>query len=313
MTTDRQPILGLAAQQFGLFTTNQAAASGLSLRMLQHWSSTGGIVRTDRGVWAVSGAPSTLEQRALGAVLRHASGAALSGSSAAWLWRLPGRRPEPFAVVRTRGDRPASGQRTHSSRCLDPTDLTVRRSIPVTTPVRTIFDLAGRQHRERTRKDLNDLMARGLITLEMLDDSLDRLATRGRTGITVMRELIADARQTGSPAGSNLELVVEDILDQIGFRHMERQVPVYDDAGFIARVDFGDRRRRLAIEVDSDRFHHGLLDRQLDAHKSARMERCDWTVVRITEQEIWHERPALVVRLRRLLWSTTVCTEDGAA
>jgi len=313
MTTDRKPILGLAAQQFGLFSTEQASAGGLSRRMLQQWAQAGGITRMDRGVWAVSGAPATADQRALAAVLRHGSGAALCGTSAAWLWRLPGRWPEPFEVARARGDRPIPSQRSQSSRCFDAVDVTARRGIPVTTPVRTIFDLAGRQHRERTRKDLNDLMGRGLITVEMLDDMLDRLARRGRTGIVVMRELIAEVHEKGSPAGSNLELVVEDLLDMVGFRHMDRQVPVYDRQGFIARVDFGDRSRRLAIEVDSDRFHHGLIDRQLDADKTARLEGCGWTVVRISEREIWWERSDLVARLRKVLWSRTPILGNDAA
>jgi len=313
MTTDRNPILGLAAQQFGLFTTDQAAVHGLSLRTLQQWRDRGGITRLDRGVWGVAGSPHTLDQRALAAVLRHAGDAALCGRSAAWLWRLPSRLPEPFEVAKARGNRFVASQRPHSSRCFDTADVTVRRGIPVTTPVRTIFDLAGRQHRERTRKDLNDLMGRELITVEMLDHTLDRLAQRGRSGIGVMRDLIAEVHDNGVPAGSNLELVVEDLLDVAGFRHMERQVPVYDELGFIARVDFGDRRRRIAIEVDSDRFHHGLVDRQLDARKTRRLERRGWTVARVTEHEIWWERPDVVQRLRKLLWSTTPISDDGAA
>ncbi len=104
-------------------------------------------------------------------------------------------------------------------------------------------------------------MARGLATLAQLDAALDRLARRGRSGITTMRELIAEAHDAGAPAGSNLELVTQDILETAGFGQIERQVPIYDAEGFIARVDFGDRRRRIAVEVDSDRFHGGLVDR----------------------------------------------------
>lgn len=305
MTTDRNPILGLAAQQFGLFTTQQARELGLPVRALQRWAASGGIRLVDRSVWAVSGSPVTADQRALAAVLRHGSPAVLAGASAAWLWKLPGRLPEPFEVTRIRGARAGRGQHAHSSRRFDAVDVTVRRGLPVTTPVRTIFDLSGRQHIERSRKDLNDLMGRGLVTLELLDAGLERLAERGRPGITVMRELIRDAHEKGVPAGSNLELVVEDILDLAGFRDMERQVPVYDDRGFIARVDFGDRRRLIAIEVDSDRYHHGLLDRALDASKSRRLERCGWVIDRVTEREVWWERTALVSRLRKLLWATT--------
>ncbi len=246
-------------------------------------------------------------------MLQHGHAAAISGPSAAWLWRLPGRQLGEVQVVRRRRQHLAAAGAARTSTSLEPVDVTVRRAIPVTTPVRTVFDLAGRQHPERTRKDLNDLMARDLITVDMLDEALGRLAQRGRTGIGVMRELIDEVHEKGVPAGSNLELVVEDILDIAGFRHMERQVPVHDLNGFIARVDFGDRRRLIAIEVDSDRFHHGLVDRQLDARKTTRLERSGWTVVRIPEHEIWWQRAQLVTRLRKLLWSTTPLVVDGVA
>ena len=311
--TSRRDVLEVAASQYGLFSARQARSTGLTPRMLQHWAISGEITSLERGVWGISGAPDSLERRALAVVLSHGHGAALCRSSAAWLWKLPGRRLEPIVVIRQRDEHLPSTASSRTSRLLEGTDVTVRRGIPVTTPVRTVFDLAGRQHPERTRKDLNDLMARGLVTTAILDEALDRLAARGRTGIRTMRELIAEVHEKGVPAGSALELVVEDLLDTAGYRHMERQVPVHDRHGFIARLDFGDRRRRIAIEVDSDRFHHGLIDRQLDRRKTVRLEACGWTVVRIAEPEIWHERSALVSRLRNVMWRCPPILDDDAA
>jgi very-short-patch-repair endonuclease len=314
MDTDaRIALLTLAGDQHGLFTTAQALEHRQGPDRLRNWARTGSVRRLRRSVWAVSGAPRTHEQQALAAVLQHGHGAALAERSAAWLWRVPGHLPGEARVLRSRGEHLSTAARSRTSTLVEPADLTVRRGIPVTTPVRTIFDLAGRQQPGRTRRDLNHLMERGLVTISQLDAALDRLATRGRTGITVMRELIAEVHEKGAPAGSNLELVVEDILDQVGFRHMQRQVPIYDHQGFIARVDFGDRRRRLALEVDSDRFHGGLIDRQIDAAKTARLERVGWTVVRVVEREIWWERPALLDRLRKILWSTPPVIESDVA
>ncbi|HEY6530668.1 MAG TPA: DUF559 domain-containing protein [Acidimicrobiales bacterium] len=208
----------------------------------------------------------------------------------------------PVQVIRGRDQHLAGIAATRTSRALAPCDITERRGLRVTTPTRTIFDLAGNQHPDRTRRDLNGLMARGLITLELLDEGLDRLATRGRSGITTMRRLISEAHEKGAPAGSNLELTAEEILDLAGMRTMRRQLEIYDDQGLVARVDFGESILRVVVEVDSDRFHHGLVDRQLDALKTARLEALGWTVIRITEQEIWHGRTALVNRLRRAAW-----------
>ncbi len=313
MTDARARLLTLAAEQHGAFTTAQVVTAGLTHADLRQWQRAGVVARVDRGVWVVRGAPATPEQRAMSAVLRHGHGAALALHSAAWLWEAPGHRLDPLVVARRRDEHLPPAARSRTSRLLTAVDVTVRSRIPVTTPVRTVFDLAGRQHRERTRRDLNHLMGRGLIRLEQLDEALERLATRGRAGIVVMRELIAEVHEKGAPAGSNLELVVEDILETAGFRHMERQVPIYDEDGLVARVDFGDRRRRLAVEVDSDRFHGGLLDRQLDATKTARLERIGWTVVRITEEAVWWQRPELITRLRRLLWTNPPLTAGDPA
>jgi very-short-patch-repair endonuclease len=302
MNTDaRIALLSLAGEQHGLFTTAQALDHGLGPDVLRQWARTGALRRVRRSVWVVVGAPATNEQSVLGVVLQHGHEAVAVDRTAAWLWRVPGHLPGEPRVLRPRGEHISRAGGSRTSTRIDAIDRTVRRGIPVTSPVRTIFDLAGRQHPERTKRDLNHLMGRGLIRVPQLDDALSRLGRRGRAGITSMRTLIAEVHEKGAPAGSNLELVVEDILDQLGFRNMERQVPIHDEDGFIARVDFGDRDRRIAVEVDSDRFHGGLIDRTLDAAKTARIQEAGWALERVTEEEVWWRRSEVTTRLRRLL------------
>lgn len=304
MNTDaRIALLSLAGEQHGLFTTAQGLEHGLGPDAVRNWSRSGAIRRVRRSVWMVLGSPVTPEQHTLATVLQAGHGAVAVDRTAAWLWKVPGHLPGEPRVLRCRDEHLSRVGRSRTSTLIEPDDVTIRRGIPVTTPVRTIFDLAGRQQPERTKRDLNHLMGRGLIRLQQLDHALTRLSRKGRGGITTMRALIAEVHEKGAPAGSNLELVVEDILEAVGFQHMERQVPVYDHRGFIARVDFGERRRRIAIEVDSDRFHGGLIDRTLDLEKTARMEAIGWTVVRVLEQDVWWRRTALIARLRRVLWS----------
>lgn len=299
-TTARQPLLGLAAGQHGLFSSAQAHAAGMSDGALKAWARSGAVTRWGHGVWSVAGVPDTEERLAMGAVLSHRRPVALAGSSAGWVWELPGHWPCPVAVLSIRDRHHPSGCHTRTSTVLEPCDVTIRRGLPVLTPTRTIFDLAGRQRPERTKLDLNNLMSRGLVTLDLLKGHLDRLAERGRPGITVMRERITALEMGEEPTESGLELRCRDILHEAGFAALEQQVELGDHVGVIARVDFLDRTRRIVFEVDSDRFHRGLVDRQLDAAKTARLEAAGWTVVRITEHEIFWDRPALTTRLRRL-------------
>ena len=136
---------------------------------LRTWTRSGVAGRDGRGVWRLRGVPETTEQQAMAAVLHQGHGALLARSSAAWLWDVPGHPLGPIDVLHRRDEHMPTAARRHTSRCLDDVDSTVRRGIPVTTPTRTLFDLAGQQHPLRTRRDLNNLMARGLVTLPLLD------------------------------------------------------------------------------------------------------------------------------------------------
>ena len=223
MNTDaRIALLSLAGEQHGLFTTAQGLEHGLGPDAVRNWSRSGAIRRVRRSVWMVLGSPVTPEQHTLATVLQAGHGAVAVDRTAAWLWKVPGHLPGEPRVLRCRDEHLSRVGRSRTSTLIEPDDVTIRRGIPVTTPVRTIFDLAGRQQPERTKRDLNHLMGRGLIRLQQLDHALTRLSRKGRGGITTMRALIAEVHEKGAPAGSNLELVVEDILEAVGFQHMER-------------------------------------------------------------------------------------------
>jgi len=115
-----------------------------------------------------------------------------------------------------------------------------------------------------------------------------------------MRDLVEAVDAEPGPTESGLELRARDLLREAGFTSLDQQVALGDDDGFIARVDFCDRSRRIAFEIDSDRFHHGLLDRKLDGEKTRRLSDLGWTVVRISEHEVFWGRAALLDRLRAL-------------
>ena len=147
------------------------------------------------------GAPSTPEQRALAAVLRHGHG---GGPLPADLRCLalascPAVYPEPFEVLRIRGARIGRVPGGPQPRALRAVDVTVRRGIPVTTPGPDDLRPRRASAPERTRKDLNDLMGRGLITLEPSTGASTASARRGRTG----HRGRCDADRRGAREGSS--------------------------------------------------------------------------------------------------------------
>jgi very-short-patch-repair endonuclease len=52
---------------------------------------------------------------------------------------------------------------------------------------------------------------------------------------------------------------------------------------------------KVVLEVQSERFHTSLIDRQLDAERLQRLAAAGWEVAEVTDVDVWH-RPQSVVR-----------------
>ncbi|HJR24471.1 MAG TPA: hypothetical protein VJ804_03295 [Acidimicrobiales bacterium] len=126
---------------------------------------------------------------------------------------------------------------------------------------------------------------------------LDDLAQRGRPGIRTMRQVLADRPRTYRPPASGLESRFEQILVSAGLPPMERQVDTSDEAGWIGRVDFRDRRLPLIVEIQSERFHTSLTDRASDRARVRRLREAGFEVVEIDDEEVWLRRDTVVRRI----------------
>jgi hypothetical protein len=74
---------------------------------------------------------------------------------------------------------------------LDPVDVaTARGGLSVTTPVRTLIDLAAVLPRSEVAALLDLAVGRGLVTRRSLERRLETLGTRGRPGTAGLRALI---------------------------------------------------------------------------------------------------------------------------
>ena len=104
--------------------------------------------------------------------------AAVAIQSAAALWRMPASSLEPVHVLASRRphrDRNRVG-RMHSSVRLRDEDVTTIDGIPVTTPLRTLRDLAGRIHPERLSQTCDRMLSQRLIRLPDLHALIDELS-----------------------------------------------------------------------------------------------------------------------------------------
>ena len=232
MTTAHDALRQLTRRQHGLASRAQLAGVGLTSHGVRRALATGRLERISEAFGA-GGAADTPEQRAMAAA-PHVPHSAVAMHSAAALWRMPGFELEPVHVLATRRphrDRDRVG-RMHSSVRLRDEDITAIHGIPVTTPLRTIRDLAGRIHPERLSQACDRMISQRLIRLPDLHALIDELPLRGGApGTGALRHLILARPDGYRPADSNLELRFESILEEAGEVPFVRQVEVGDDEG----------------------------------------------------------------------------------
>src|SRR5262249_48115820 len=137
-------VAALAARQHGVVARRQLAELGLKPSAIARRVSAGRLHRIHLGVYAVGHPVLGPDGRRMAAVLACGTGAALSHASAGALWGLR----ESWAAMTDVSVPRAGGHkrprlRIHRALDLRADEVTARRAIPVTTPARTILDLAA--------------------------------------------------------------------------------------------------------------------------------------------------------------------------
>lgn len=304
---DDDEMRALAATQHGLVSVEQAGrliptrATRSELVDGRRWQ------RVPSGVYRLVGSADTEAQRLMGAVLAAGPGAALNGNTAAAHWGVRGAVLLPINVVRPRdrADRRGAGI-PHEPTLLPADHVVTLDGIPVVLPARALFDIAGSERRgaekpwwiEKVDRLVNNALTDGLVSAASLHGMLRRMAQRGRPGIRVMREVLAEVGPGYVATGSGLETRVVHLCKRGGIPAMRRQVNLGDAERWIGRVDFLDREVPFVLEVQSHRFHRSRIDSQLDATRIDRLDAAGFEVEQVFDEDVWY-RPELVLETIR--------------
>jgi very-short-patch-repair endonuclease len=299
MTIDNE-LRTIARRQLGLLTRKQLTGHGLDRDQLAYRVRTGALERLSPQVFRIGGAPYSRRQLALAAVYDVGERAAASHTTAGALWRASGYDLRSLHVTRMReGNRRSSNLATvHDPKLLLPSHVMNMGPLTVTTPSRTLFDLAAITHPLKLARTVDDVLAERLTNVRALHEMLRILGCRGRTGITAMRRILEDRPIGYRAPESHLEARVRDILEHAGLRDFDRQVDVGDDDGWIGRVDFLHRPTGFILMADGDRWHRQLVDRVTDAEQHRRLAAAGYLLDRVTETQVWM-RPHEVASLAR--------------
>jgi very-short-patch-repair endonuclease len=226
----------------------------------------------------------------MAAVLSCGGRAALSHSSAAAFWGFSSEATSwieisvPFPSPRRRG-----GIWVHRRPSLREADVVLEDGIPVTTPIRTMIDLAWRLGNIRLERAVNEADRLELFTPQALVAALADYP--GQRGVAHLRALLAD--RTFRLTDSELE---RRFLSLVAAAHMALPLTRQQLNGF--RVDFYWPDIGLVVETDGLRYHRTPAQQARDRVRDQAHTAAGLTPLRFTHAQVRYERDHVLGTLR---------------
>lgn len=169
----------------------------------------------------------------------------------------------------------------HESRRLDTRDIQLVDGIPVTTPERTILDLASQFPSAGYLEFVIQAARRKrLITYESTKEMFDRHARRGLKGVSALRAALERWDPESRPTESEMETMLLLALRRSGLPEPVVQYDALDAAGrFIAQTDAAFPTFRIAIEYDSKQEHSDEFQIARDARRRNALQVAGYVVL----------------------------------
>jgi len=290
----------LADSQYGVISREQLSALGMTKGRIQHRVDSGRWERISPSVFRVGGARASWLQSLRAATLGWGDSAVVSHLAAAALWRLAGFEPGPIEITVPRGRRRAELGVVHRN-VLFEADVTTLERIPVTTPARTVIDIASVCPPEVVEGAFDDALRRKLISIPRIRWRLAEIeGGGGRPGVSLVRSLV-QARTKGAVPQSVLETRLLRTMTQAGIPKPETQHKIRDGNGQIAIVDFAFPREKVAVEADGYRWHSGRIQWQKDLARRNRLSSLGWRVLHVTWDDVMNRTDSVIESIVRAL------------
>jgi len=284
----------LAGRQHGVVARRQLLATSVSSAAVGRMITSGWLARVHAGVYLVGGHPQTPHARWMAAVLAGGADAALSHTSAGALWQIVDQLPGPPHVTVPGGRHRRLGVVFHRGRDLDRAG-TVHKCIPVTTPSRTILDLAAVLSARRLGQAVEKADRHGFLDVIELTRLCE--TTHGRKGTGRLRSVLADHRPFPDTR-SELERRFLRLCDRARLPKPAVNVPVEG-----LEVDCLWPAKRVVIELDGYEFHRGRAAFERDRRRDATLQLAGYRVLRVTHRRLVEDAGSVVAELRTLLGS----------
>ncbi len=296
-------IAALAARQCGVVASAQLRELGLNRQAIAYRLRVGRLHLVHRGVYAVGHRLLSREGKWMAAVLAAGPDAVLSHRSAAALWGLRQSAGGRVEVITARARRSREGIRLHQA-VLPADEVTVEHGIPVTTPSRTLLDLAAVVAPRQLERAFREAEYLRLADALAIDDLLAR--NPGRRGTAAVREILAERAIGLTVTRSELEERFLAFVDDFDLPRPLVNALVETPDGGQVEADCVWRRERVIVELDGHASHATATGFERDRARDRRLQAAGWRVMRVTWRQLHDDPVALLRDLTTVLASARV-------
>jgi very-short-patch-repair endonuclease len=264
----------------------QLVAAGIGPRGIARRVAAGQLRRLHRGVFVLGPliGPRTHE---MAAVLACGDGAALSHRSAAALWGIRSLWHGPVEVtVAGRQPRSRRGVRVYRTGAIE---ATRRAGVPLTTPARTMIDIAALISERDLARAVEQVQVLRLAT----STALTAVAAVRRPGATALRAAL-QAQFEPSLTRSEAEALLLELVRTAGLPAPETNARLL---GY--EVDFLWRAAKLVVEVDGFAYHSTRAAFERDRRRDAELQTAGYRVIHFTYRQLLAESIAVIACLDR--------------
>lgn len=271
-----------AEAHHGVVSREEAKTLGFSSNRIDYLTRTGRLKRVGPQIFVVAGVPDTWHRQARIAAL--SVDGLVSHRAAAALHRIDGFSPGEIAVTVAKDRRPKQCPerlfRSTQMHFADPVNID---GIPTTGLARTVLDLAAVISYSRLERAVDAVLRQELCDWPALYEVLVTHSIQGRNGCGPLRRLLDVRYGEESIPDSSWNRMVGQLIERSSL-----PTPIYEheirnaSGQFLARVDLAFPRQRIAVELDSVRWHLNRESFERDPRRKNKLLLDGWTVLTFT-------------------------------
>ncbi len=301
--SENRTLRRFAEHHYGVFRSSDLYSMGVDKDQIRSLCA-GGVLRHEtRGVYRLAGVPWSWQADLLAFCWAQYPNGFASHQSAARLWGVSGFKGRMVHVIvpmHSRRKRHQAGFKLHESRKLPLSDRTVLDRIPVTSPARTVVDVAVYGSQADVDHAMESMQRMGHCTIDDLESTIARLAGAGRRGNKKLK--LALGRQGGREqfidSKSNSDM--RSRLVEAGLPEPEMEFPVIAE-GSNYSLDLAYPPKKIAIECVSVAFHLRQESYDRDTRRRNALLNEGWIVLEFTWQQVHHQPDECVATVAQAL------------